>query len=193
MPTDRSPTQDRILDAAEAVFASKGYRGGALNDVALAAGYTRAGLLHHFPSKEALLLAILERRDERLHALESIAPDESIGDVLSAVPRAFERYPELRMFIQLGHIVSAEASSPDHPAHDWSVARERQLREDLAKAVDRAKERGELAADIDSQALAALVLGAFEGLEAQWLLDDQVDIASGMQILQRLLGSAARV
>jgi hypothetical protein len=45
--------QERILRAAKQVFAARGYRGGSLNDVAALAGYTRAGLRHHYPSKEA--------------------------------------------------------------------------------------------------------------------------------------------
>ena len=189
LPATRSETQDRILDAAETVFAAKGYRGGALNDVAVSAGYTRAGLLHYYPSKEALLLAILERRDERLNAMESISPDDSIGDVLADLSRTVQQLREFRLFIQLGHIVSAEAASPEHPAHEWCVARERHLRDDLTRAVDRAKDRGELARDVDSRALGALVLGAYEGLEAQWLLDDEVDVVGGMQILKRLLAA----
>lgn len=189
MPDERSATQDRILDAAESVFAQKGFRGGALNDVALAAGYTRPGLLHHYPNKEALLLAILERRDERLHAMESIAPTDSILDVMESFPQIARQLLDLRILIELGHIVTAEAASPDHPAHAWCVARERQLRNDLTAAVERSKERGELRDDIDSQALGALVLAAFEGLESQWLLDDDVDVLAGMDVLRRLLAA----
>jgi AcrR family transcriptional regulator len=189
VPAARSETQDRILDAAEGVFAQKGYRGGALNDVAIAAGYTRAGLLHHYPSKEALLLAILERRDDRLHAMDSISSTDSINGVLEDIPRIARQILDLRVLIQLGHIVSAEAASPDHPAHDWCVARERKLRGDLTGSVDRAIERGELPDDLDSRAFAALILGAFEGLEAQWLLDDEVDVLGGMEILRRLVAA----
>lgn len=189
MLTVRSDTQDRILDAAEAVFAQKGYRGGALNDVAVAAGYTRAGLLHHYPSKEALLLAILERRDQRLHAMESISAEDSIFDVLEKFPAMARQLLDLRILIELGHIVTAEAASPDHPAHAWCVARERQLREDLTGSIDRAKQRGELRRDVDSATLGALVLASIEGLESQWLLDDSVDVLGGMDIVRRLLES----
>lgn len=189
VPTPRTATQDRILDVAEAVFAQKGFRGGALNDVAVAAGYTRAGLLHHYPSKEALLLAILERRDENLRALESIGPDDSIFDVLDMLPDVTRQLLDLRILIELGHIVTAEASSPDHPAHEWCVTRERKLRESAAGAVERAKRLGELREDVDSRALGLLVLAAFEGLESQWLLDENVDFLGGIEMLRRLVES----
>lgn len=82
-------SQDRILDAAKKVFAARGFRGGSLNDVAVLAGYTRAGLLHHFPSKESLLLALLERRDSRIQQVAPIpATPMSIFDMLDRAERA---------------------------------------------------------------------------------------------------------
>lgn len=186
MPDARTPAQDRILDAAEAVFADKGYRGGALNDVAVAAGYTRAGLLHHYRSKETLLLAILDRRDERLHALESISPTATLVEVLEDFPTFGSQVLEYRTLVQLGHIVTAEAS-PGHPAYDWCRRRERQLRTDLVGAVERSKASGELREDVDAETLAALVIGAFEGLEAQWLLDDSVDVAGALEIFTTMV------
>ncbi len=53
-----------ILDAAHEVFAAHGYRGGSLQDVADKVGLSQTSLLHYFPSKRDLLMAVLERRDE---------------------------------------------------------------------------------------------------------------------------------
>ena len=55
-----------LLDAATAIFARDGYSGASMKDVAQLAGITTVGLLHHFPNKEALLNALLERRDDRV-------------------------------------------------------------------------------------------------------------------------------
>ena len=187
MTAPRSDAQDRILDAAEAVFARKGYRGGALNDVAVEAGYTRAGLLHYFPSKEALLLALLDRRDEQVHALETIQPGDTVHDVLRGMPDAVRQIAAMPLLVQLGHIVSAEAASVDHPARDWVLARERTLRDDLTRSVELAQQRGELVTDIDSYTLGALILAAFEGLEGHSLVDDKVDVLAGMDVLRRLI------
>ena len=52
-----------ILTAAHAVFAAHGYRGGSLQDVANHAGMSQTSLLHYFPSKSDLLLAVLNWRD----------------------------------------------------------------------------------------------------------------------------------
>ena len=54
-------TAERILDAAEALFAEHGYAGTTLRDVARAADLRIPSLYNHFESKEALYSAVLER------------------------------------------------------------------------------------------------------------------------------------
>jgi AcrR family transcriptional regulator len=68
-------TRERILDAAERVFAYKGYDGTALRDVAAEAEVQLANIAHHFGPKESLFEKVIERRaaimgELRLNALE---------------------------------------------------------------------------------------------------------------------------
>src|SRR4051794_1701740 len=49
----------QVLSAALQLFASKGFDGTAVQDVASAVGVTKQAVLHHFPSKEALRDAVL--------------------------------------------------------------------------------------------------------------------------------------
>src|SRR5690349_18350781 len=63
-PTPRGErTRAAIMNAAVPLFARHGYRGAPLAAVADAVELTQPGLLHHFPSKEHLLMAVLEERD----------------------------------------------------------------------------------------------------------------------------------
>lgn len=48
-----------ILDRAAGLFAARGYAKTSVQDVAAAVGLSKAGLLHHFPSKDALHRAVL--------------------------------------------------------------------------------------------------------------------------------------
>ena len=57
-------TRTVLLDAAETVFASRGYAG-SLEDIADAAGYTRGALYAQFGGKDALFLAVIERHRQR--------------------------------------------------------------------------------------------------------------------------------
>jgi len=55
------PTRDLILDAAERLFAAHGVDGVALRDLAHELGLTAPSLYNHFPSKQALYDAVLDR------------------------------------------------------------------------------------------------------------------------------------
>ena len=53
-----------IVRAALEVIAERGYRGASLAAVAERVGLTQQGLMHHFPTKDALLVAVLQERDQ---------------------------------------------------------------------------------------------------------------------------------
>ena len=59
-------TPERVLDAAEAVFADSGFAAAKLADIAARAGIRRPSLLHHFETKEALYAATVQRCFARL-------------------------------------------------------------------------------------------------------------------------------
>lgn len=183
------PPQERILAAAKQVFAARGFRGGSLNDVAVMAGYTRAGLLHYYPSKESMLLALLEQRDREV---ADLVPDEAddIG-VISLLRRLTEAPGFIlrdRELVQLAHVLTAEASGSAHPARDWVAKRQARFRAVLARAIRISIEKGEVADGIDPDSLAAVVFGMIEGLEAQWLIDPAaVDPRAGHVALVELL------
>src|SRR5581483_596392 len=86
----RQPPQDRILDAAMRVFRRHGFRRSSIEQAADEAGLTRQALYHHFPSKEALFRAGLERLYEKALAAEAAAAKAaedsgaSLADILIA-------------------------------------------------------------------------------------------------------------
>lgn len=57
-------TRTVLLDAAEEIFARRGYAG-SLEDIAEAAGYTRGAIYAQFGGKDALFLAVIERHRQR--------------------------------------------------------------------------------------------------------------------------------
>ena len=54
-------TRSLLLDAAEEVFAEKGFTTATLDDIAYAAGYTKGAIYKHFAAKEDLFLAVSDR------------------------------------------------------------------------------------------------------------------------------------
>ncbi|MGY1682362.1 TetR/AcrR family transcriptional regulator [Geodermatophilus sp. SYSU D01176] len=59
----RQQVDEGILDQAAALFARRGFAKTSVQDVADAVGLSKAGLLHHFPSKDALHAAVLAQAD----------------------------------------------------------------------------------------------------------------------------------
>lgn len=62
------PAQERILDAAEQLFARRGFYGVSVRDITQAAGVDVALVSYHFGAKRALFTAVFERRAELLNA-----------------------------------------------------------------------------------------------------------------------------
>jgi len=74
MPRPKRTTKDKLMDAAEKLFARSGFHGASVRDITAAAGVDLALVNYHFGSKEKLLAAVLERRgrvlnEERLQRL----------------------------------------------------------------------------------------------------------------------------
>ena len=97
----RAPARrGRIVEAAVEAFASGGYRGTGMREIAERAGVTRAVLYDHFASKKALFLAVLEEQNAIFlgHVAARIAgegsAEERMRETMDAVFSFAERYPE---------------------------------------------------------------------------------------------------
>jgi AcrR family transcriptional regulator len=110
-----STTRERILEEAMHLFSEHGYAGTSIAKIEAAAGLTpgAGGIYHHFPSKEAVLAAGVERRLARLGALREIREVlGSLGD-LRAELTLTARYilAELDSESELLRILASEARS----------------------------------------------------------------------------------
>lgn len=106
-------TRDRIIDAAMALFSEHGYRATSITRIEQAAGLSpgAGGIYHHFPSKEALLTAGVERQLRRLAALRDIRRlFANLGDLRTELTIA-ARYilAELDQEAQLLRLLASEA------------------------------------------------------------------------------------
>src|SRR3712207_1252503 len=61
MPRNGAETRGRILDAAQRLVLERGFSGTSVDAVLAEASVTKGGFFHHFPSKQALGLALVER------------------------------------------------------------------------------------------------------------------------------------
>ena len=159
-----------LIDEATALFGEVGYRSTSLRDIAARCGISHPGILYHFPTKDLLLRAVLEHRDEldvrrfSLTTVHGVAALERMVEVVAhnvEVPGIIELYATL----------AAEASTPDHPAHEYFVERYARLRDGLTQAFVEVAGEGRLKPDLHPQDLAVQTVAVLDGLQIQWLLD----------------------
>jgi AcrR family transcriptional regulator len=167
-----------ILDHAMSLFGEVGYHRASLREIAARCGISHPGLLHHFPTKQSLLLAVLQHRDavdgERLFT------DRATGlDTLRSLVALVTLNSTRRGIVELFATLSAEATSADHPAHAFFVERYRALVNDLDLAYARTRDEGMLRPGIAPGVAARQLIALMDGLQIQWLLDHRgMDMAA---------------
>ncbi len=87
---DPDGLRKRVLDVAEASFQARGYHASSLGDLMAAAGVTGGALHHHFPTKKALALAVIEERVSAAVDETWIAPVQAAGSAREGVRSVFE-------------------------------------------------------------------------------------------------------
>ena len=170
----------RIVADAMALFARDGYGDTSLQSIAEAVGVSKSALLHHYPSKEALLSAVLAERDRGIRMLESAPLPERAADVLRGIPQEAAHSAELSPgLIEVYAVLSCEAVPAGHPAHSYFTARFSAALDHLTALLRAAQADGDLPAHRDPAREALWLVALWDGLQYQWLYDpERVDVAA---------------
>ncbi|GII54179.1 TetR family transcriptional regulator [Planotetraspora thailandica] len=168
-----------IIDCAMTLFGEVGYRGASLREIAARCGISHPGLLHHFPTKESLLLAVLTQRDEVDG--EWLSSEGASGlDALRRFVGLVSLNATRRGIVELFAVLSAEATSAAHPAHAYFVERYRASVRSFELAYTRARDEGVLRPGIDPGTAARQLVALMDGMQVQWLLDDGATDMAGV-------------
>ena len=181
-------TRERLIEAATRSFIECGFRGTSLNSIADAAGVTRQGLLHYFPSKADLLIAVLDdaEREMREHGWESDTVDVGFAGGLVAIMKRNLRDPGLST---LYTISAAESIHPDSPLQDFMRRREQRVHGEMAAAVKMEQAAGRLTRELDADTLAVALLATFNGLVLHGLLQPDVDVTAPLAAILRAVSA----
>ncbi|ALV35919.1 TetR/AcrR family transcriptional regulator [Streptomyces sp. CdTB01] len=172
-----------IVRAALEVIAERGYRGASLAAVAEKVGLTQQGLLHHFPTKEALLVAVLQERDQ----WDAVPATRWRVDLLASLVEYNAMRPGI---IQTFSALLGESVTEGHPARGYFTQRYRQVRESMATVL-RAEYGDRLPNGLTPERTAPLLVAVMDGLQYQWLLDpESVDMPGAFRDFLALLGEA---
>ncbi|NII51672.1 TetR/AcrR family transcriptional regulator [Frigoribacterium endophyticum] len=172
--------REAILDAALPVFGKVGFHGASLREVARQCGVSHQSLMHYFPTKDALLMAVLRRRDERLRQHF----DDVGGMRLAELVELAEYNVDVPAVISLFITASAEATSSDHPAHDYYADHYDRIVSSTSAYLGVAERRGWLRDGFTAETAARVVLAVQDGLQLQWLYRrDEVHVAETMRLV----------
>ncbi|QRM29471.1 TetR/AcrR family transcriptional regulator [Microvirga sp. VF16] len=160
----------RLVDAAYAAFTASGYHSTALHDLRRETGVTGGALSHHFPSKKALGLAVIQDRvadavEETWIGPVERAPStaEGIRAVFASIVSELERNgavsgcPLNNLALELSRQDEDFQAAIDAIFQRWRSAIAAKLRADLQTGTVR---------DLDPEAVATLVVATYSGAMA---------------------------
>lgn len=160
--------REDIITAAAAAYGELGYHGSSLREIAKRVGITHAGLLYYFPTKEALLAAVLERRDAEDAEREQLLGPPGL-DVLRHFVALASHNVQHPGIVDLYSRLAAEAVAADHPAHAYFERHYRAARAGVVDSFRALAASGELRADVDPDFAALTFIALMDGLQVQWL------------------------
>jgi len=121
MPLSQARTRirhERILDAALTVFSSRGYRDAAVDEIATEADTSKGGIYFHFPGKQAIFLALLDRSANLLLNRIVVSVDaepDPIGKIDVALHVLLHSFASHRVLARL-FLVEALGAGPEFHA-----------------------------------------------------------------------------
>jgi len=176
-------TRDQIMNEAESRLRFGGYKGFSFRDIATAVAVKSASVHHHFPTKEALVLAVTERYHRGF--MEALGPAELAGRSPQAALRRYARvfldaFRDSRSTCLCG-MLSAESRYLPDAIRDLL----RQTAEDNVRWLERAVVlNGGGRSSKSSRARSTMIYTAMEGaIHLSALLDDEAplkDVLSGL-------------
>jgi AcrR family transcriptional regulator len=187
-------TREHILEVAAAMFAESGYAGTSLNRILQESGVTKGGFYFHFPSKEALAVAVVDHLRERWLSSTLEGADGGVRGIdrlrtmAQSSTDAYHQMPGYRAIGKLCiHLLTVRPDlGPELRAtfSSWIDMTESAFRQ--------AQAEGDISRDIDAHGLAEVTIAAFTGMqEISELMSGGADldtrVATYVSLILRLL------
>jgi AcrR family transcriptional regulator len=168
----RLERHERILDAAARVFSTKGYHATLVDEIASEAETSKGGVYFHFPNKQAIFLALLDRLTRLLHdriavaVAESTEPLERADAALRVVLETFGSHRRLaRLFL-----VEALGAGPEFNRRMLAIRA--QFAALVKTHLDDAVACGAIP-PLDTATASTAWFGAVNEVVTQWVLSEQ--------------------
>jgi len=184
-----SDRHTRILDAAERCFVRSGFHRTTMQDVAAEAGMSPGNLYRYFSAKEAIVIALTERDRARVGVdFAALAqPSDLLGVLRGIAHKHFAEEPRERAILCLE--IWAEATR-NRPFAAISEAFDRDILDRMIGLFKQAQLGGTIAAEVDLEELASLILTLADGLFVRRAINERFDVERGVASLMAVLEAA---
>ena len=166
--------REKILAAAIRHVARNGGRGTSLAQIATEAGVTQQGLLYYFPSKDELLNAALDIRDQR-DVVPRPVPWEGL-EFLDGIVERICRWRQEPEMVGMFTLLLVENLGDHAPLRDRLEKRYDLVHKEYADGIRAAQASGAARGDIDPDLKAIEIIAFLNGLETSWLLKPSLPV-----------------
>jgi AcrR family transcriptional regulator len=190
MPTNQDRKESRhqkILDAALNVFSRQGYHEAAVDEIASLADTSKGGVYFHFPGKQSIFLALLDRSADLLLSRivermeETANPIEKVDAALRALMRVFSSHRSLARLL----LLEARGAGPEF--HMKLMEIHSRFAAFITENLDEAVARGVIR-PLDTRTAGIAWFGALNQVITTWILsDDPRDLEDTYPALRALL------
>ena len=176
--SERSDKRERILLAAERIFARHGFFAARVSEIAKEAGVADGTIYLYFKSKDDLLISLFEQRMTQVNetlraAIAGVSPKDQL--------RAF-----IKAYLQLVHdepgaaeVLTIELRQSSKFMKEYDNPQFVDFLRTLGGILAAGQERGELDATIPAHVAARMIFGMLDELALAWVLARQPSISTG--------------
>lgn len=184
---DKDATRERLLEAAEQVFAEKGYYGAVVDDIIRASESSKGGFYFHFPNKEAIFLTLIDMMVPKLEAAVAraiAAEQDPIAQLDAALGTALDLFTRYR---RLSKILLVEAAGLGRGVDQKLMQTRSRFAALIRTHLDRAVTSHAIA-PLDTELASWACFGAINEIVVRWLVTRQPErLESVLPELRRML------
>jgi TetR/AcrR family transcriptional regulator, fatty acid metabolism regulator protein len=169
---DRNEKRERILSAAERVFARRGFFAARVSEIAKDAGVADGTIYLYFKSKDDLLISLFEARMKQVNAL--------LRATIADVPPSEQLCAFIRAYLRLVHdepgaaeVLTIELRQSSKFMKEYENPEFADFLRMLGGLIAAGQERGELDRSIPSHVAARMIFGMLDELSLAWVLARQ--------------------
>lgn len=168
--------RERILSAAERVFAKRGFFAARVSEIAKDAGVADGTIYLYFKSKDDLLISLFESRMKQVNDLLRAAID--------AVPPTDQLHAFIRTYLRLVHdepaaaeVLTIELRQSSKFMKEYENPQFVDFLRMLGRLIADGQERGEIDTSIPTHVAARMIFGMLDELALAWVLSKQQNLA----------------